>query len=379
MNEKSRPVAPPGCRFRGVSEVSRILIVSDRLWPSVGGVQTVTRLLGRAMAAQGRQVCVVTNEPGPAERFPGVWVHRLPGPIRLLRLYQWAEAIILQGLPTRLGWPLLLRRRGVALAVHHNAPPAHNAFGACGSLLARRTRHAAVSRALARELPWPVEEVLPNPYDESLFRCSGIPRDRDIIFVGRLIPEKGVQVLIEALGLLRRAGYSISATIVGDGEERGALEKLAKKSRLEKCLLFTGTTTGAGLAELLNRHHVMVVPSTYQEPFGIVALEGIACGCIAIGSEAGGLPEAIGPCGTIVPPRNPEALAAEISDALARRLPWREYRRRAKTHLAAHQPGAVASRYLELLRRLSGSSVSARGTRKAERRSRPETLRPVKI
>jgi glycosyltransferase involved in cell wall biosynthesis len=183
-----------------------------------------------------------------------------------------------------------------------------------------------------------------------------------------LIPEKGVQVLIEALTILRRAGQPLTATIVGDGEERDSLEQLAKRNHLEQCLLFTGAVTGGALAGLLNRHRLMVVPSTYHEPFGIVALEGIACGCVVIGSQAGGLPEAIGPCGTTVRPANPALLAAEIRDVLAGRRELAGFPKLAEAHLAAHRAEAVASRYLELLRRLAQPALSAR---KAETSRRP--------
>ena len=60
---------------------------------------------------------------------------------------------------------------------------------------------------------------------------------------------------------------------------------------------FVGPKSGDGLAEILNQHQILVVPSRWAEPFGIVAVEGIACGCVVVGSVAGGLPEAIGGCG----------------------------------------------------------------------------------
>ena len=55
--------------------------------------------------------------------------------------------------------------------------------------------------------------------------------------------------------------------------------------------------TGPDVVALLNRHLIIVVPSRWQEPFGLVALEGIACGCVALGANCGGLPNAIGGAG----------------------------------------------------------------------------------
>ena len=102
------------------------------------------------------------------------------------------------------------------------------------------------------------------------------------------------------------------------------------------------------LVELLNRHKVLVVPSRYDEPFGIVALEGIACGCVVVGSNRGGLRESIGPCGFTFPNGDVSALA----QALARILRQPEERARlragAAQHLAKFQPATVARSYLNL-------------------------------
>ncbi len=70
---------------------------------------------------------------------------------------------------------------------------------------------------------------------------------------------------------------------------------------------------GDALARLLNRHRVLVVPSRWEEPFGIVALEGAACGCVVVGTRSSGLVEAIGPCGPLVPKEDPQALAAALA------------------------------------------------------------------
>ena len=58
---------------------------------------------------------------------------------------------------------------------------------------------------------------------------------------------------------------------------------------LERQVEFTGVLQGETLVRTLNAHRIMVVPSRTPEPFGVVALEGIACGCVVVGSEGGGL------------------------------------------------------------------------------------------
>jgi glycosyltransferase involved in cell wall biosynthesis len=153
---------------------------------------------------------------------------------------------------------------------------------------------------MERRLPWPIESVLPNPYDAALFRPDTNRRTCDVVFVGRLIREKGAHILIEALGILHRAGRAVNAAIIGGGPERAHLEELARERSVHARIDFAGEMTVGSLAQRLNEHRILVIPSM-DEAFGIVALEGAACGCAVIASDAGGLPEAVGPCGCLFP------------------------------------------------------------------------------
>jgi len=95
------------------------------------------------------------------------------------------------------------------------------------------------------------------------------------------------------------------------------------------------------------------VPSRYQEPFGIVALEGIACGCVVVGSEGGGLREAIGPCGLTFPNGDASALARCLAQLLRDDESVRALRRPAAQHLLRFRRAKVAGEYLRLMRSLS--------------------------
>ena len=296
---------------------------------------------------------MVTSQPYDKEYRSGFCLLRRPTARRLLQQFRTAEVIVLQGLPLRLGWPLLLKR-GRALAVHHAKPQRFH--GGIVNLLrpklAARVRHSAVSKALARQLPWRTELILPNPYDAEIFgpgeSCG--PR-RDVAFVGRLIPEKGVSVLIQALAILQRNRCPVTATIVGDGPEGISLRQMVAASGLQESVVFTGQLTGPPLAQLLRAHHALVIPSVYPEPFGVIALEGAACGCVLIGSDAGGLPEAIGPCGVTFPCGDAAALAQRIRAVLGSPEIMNQCRTSAAGHLAGHHPEAVVSKYVEALRR----------------------------
>jgi glycosyltransferase involved in cell wall biosynthesis len=329
-----------------------ILIATERFSPSIGGVETVSRLLGEAFTEKGHNVTVVTNQAGD-ELNSGQWkLLRRPGMAELLWQYWEADAVVLQGPTVRLGWPLFLLRR-CALLVHHMRTRQNAASASLRAKLAACARHAAVSRALARMLPWPVEAILPNPYDECIFRLApNTRRTLDIIFVGRLIPQKGAAVLLEAVARLKRHGSVLKVTIAGDGPQRVQLEELIAASQLKNVVRFAGPVTGLELAHLFQEHHIAVLPSVQSEAFGLIALEAIACGCTVVGSEVDGLPEAIGPCGMTFPAGDAEALAATLRNLLNSPQEIKAFRAAAGQHLAKHRPAAVAQCYLGLFERI---------------------------
>jgi glycosyltransferase involved in cell wall biosynthesis len=96
-----------------------------------------------------------------------------------------------------------------------------------------------------------------------------------------------------------------------------------------------------------------VVPSRWREPFGIVALEGIACGCVVVGSAEGGLAEAIGPCGLTFPNGDAQALANALSRLLENPAECDRLRQNAAAHLARFTPRHVAGLYLDAMKSAS--------------------------
>src|SRR5690606_36216333 len=115
------------------------------------------------------------------------------------------------------------------------------------------------------------------------------PRTFDFVFVGRLVSQKGCEMLIDACAQLT---VPFTLNIIGNGVEAEKLMEKVLTLGLEKQIRFLGRMDGEPLAKMLNRHKVMIVPSMDVEGFGIVVLEGLACGCKLIVSNAGGLTEA---------------------------------------------------------------------------------------
>jgi glycosyltransferase involved in cell wall biosynthesis len=113
---------------------------------------------------------------------------------------------------------------------------------------------------------------------------------------------------------------------------------------------FLGARSQSEVGALLRRHRIVVVPSLWAEPFGMVALEGLASGCVIIGSDQGGLPEAIGACGLTFPNGDVNALSEKLEMALADREIESRLLGGVEPHLAKHRPAFVAGRYLEVMR-----------------------------
>jgi len=333
----------------------KILISSHAFAPSIGGIETVSRLLAQEFIKLGEEVMVVTQTPGESGeklRFP---VMRRPSLGQLWGAVRWCDLFWQNNLSLRTIWPAWLLHRPVIIT-HQGSycrrPVGIDLAHRLKLAIAEQTPSVAPSRAVAAcfrtESP-----LIPNPYDTEEFRLSSQASERalDLVFVGRLVTEKGVDLMFEALGRLKGRWLSPSLTIIGDGPERAALEELTARLGLREQVSFAGTKRGADLAEVLHRHKVMVVPSRYAEPFGVVALEGIACGCLVVGSSGGGLPEAIGPCGLTFPNGDGEALAATLEKLLLQPNEYDRLRAGAASHLAQFKAESVAQRYLTLFRK----------------------------
>jgi glycogen synthase len=318
-----------------------ILLTAHRFFPDVGGTETAVESMAHEFSKAGHKVVVITQTPG--ERLPMALYKlvRRPSVRRLLELYEWCDVVVQRTLALRTSWPLLLIRKPWVVI--------HNDWMDRGSGLRvwlkqqvpRFAKNIAISQAVAARLPVPATVIL-NAYRSEIFRPPfGNDRSNDLIFVGRLIRGKGVGVLIDAMRELERRGVHRNLTIVGTGPDgaqfKGAAQGLP--------VTFVGVKRDRELSELIAEHKIMVVPSVEPEPFGIVALEGLACGCLVVASADGGLPEAVGPHGVLFEPGNAIALADAI--LVAGRAPW--LLNGVPQFLRKHQADYVASRYLEVM------------------------------
>ncbi|MGA3170680.1 MAG: glycosyltransferase family 4 protein [Chthoniobacteraceae bacterium] len=325
-----------------------ILFSSHFFPPGIGGIEEVSRILALEFTRRGHEVIVITQSPGHAD-FP-FEVRRAPPLSALVPFTRWADLVLHNNISLRTAWPLALIRRPWVIAHQTWIARADGRRAPVDNLKLWSLRHArniAASRALAAAMP--VESrVIPNPYRDEIFRVTNTgPRERDLIFVGRLVTDKGVDILLGALAILKERGIQPRASIVGDGPERETLETHAKRLGVEP--EFTGAMQGGELAAMLNNHRLLVVPSRWEEPFGIVALEAIACGCVPLVARAGGLPEAVGDAGTTFEKSDARALADRLESLLSDAPALEDFRRRAPAHLERHRPAVIAGQYLAVM------------------------------
>lgn len=148
-----------------------------------------------------------------------------------------------------------------------------------------------------------------------------------VFFCGRLVKEKGVDVLLKAWDIVVRRMASARLIIAGDGPDRPILEKQARQQRRDpSCdspdgVQFLGHIPYAAIEEAARSAWVTVVPSVCLENFTLVAVESLMRGTAVIASRVGGLPELVadGESGVLVEPNRPDQLAEALVTILADR------------------------------------------------------------
>ena len=132
----------------------------------------------------------------------------------------------------------------------------------------------------------------------------------DLLYVGQLIRGKGVQLLLQAMAALKSPR---TLDIVGTGNMEPKLRALAARLGLADRVRFNGFQPNP--QDWMRRAACVVVPSFWQEPYGLVAAEAVALGRPVVAFAVGGLPEACGGKAKLVPPGDVKALAAALEES----------------------------------------------------------------
>jgi glycogen(starch) synthase len=325
-----------------------IVLDSYTFAPRTGGIETVGAVLVSEWIKMGNEVVVTTKTPcEKSEKHASII--RNPNISLQRQLLKWCDIYCQSNIS--------LKSIGIAIASGKPVVIIHHTW--FGSNFATRTlkllsssmvtRNVVVSRAIGDAL-WTQSDIMGNPYDSTTFTSviSFEQRTKNLAFVGRLCRAKGAHDLLDALGKLHKRGIQPTLTIVGDGPERLRLTEQAVSLGIAGNVRFLGNLQPAEVASVLNHHQMLVVPSRWEEPFGVVALEGIACGCAILGSAGGGLPEAIGPCGEVFQNGDVDALTNKLKNFLSSPQLFKPNRNIVQQHLEKHKAKVVAQKYITL-------------------------------
>jgi phosphatidyl-myo-inositol alpha-mannosyltransferase len=224
---------------------------------------------------------------------------------------------------------LALARVPVVATFHVHREQGHRVYPLAGWLLrplARKIdRRIAVSPAARRTVEAHFAgryEIVPNGIDGSVFNT---PRERPslfdigrphVLYVGRLEPRKGVDILVRAMAAVQRSGSDARLVVVGDGPGREPLARLA--GELGADVRFAGTIRDEQLPAFFQAADIVCSPALHGESFGIVLLEAMASGRPVVASRIEGYEELVGGrgCARLVPPGDAAALASELGALL---------------------------------------------------------------
>ena len=332
----------------------KILMYSP-FYPSLGGLENVISILAHQFVRNGHQVKLVSPTPAIEEKSFPFEVIRQPLPPKFLQLTSWCDIFFQGNISLKGIWPLLLQHKPLVVT-HQSWYQRLNGTLSwqdhLKNVVTRFATNICASHALAESITSP-STVIPNPYRQDIFyEIPEIKRDKELVFLGRLVSDKGANILLDAIANIKQLGITPKLTIIGSGPEESNLHQQVKQLNLDHQVEFAGVKFDRQLAQALNAHQILVVPSLWQEPFGIVALEGIACGCVVVGSDGGGLKEAIGSCGVTFPNGKVQALTQTLIELLTDTSQLSKYRANAVSHLSRHTSTAVTKAYLEILEKV---------------------------
>lgn len=338
----------------------RILFLSHNFYPDIGGIEVNSDILAQAFSEVGHDIHLLTWSKDPTDKKFPYQVIRNPSKRRLFTEHLWAELIFENNPSLRLAWPNIFFRKPSVIALNTWISRINGKIGFQDRIkllwLKRASKVIAVSDAI-RKRCWPTATVIANPYRMDEFRIiPGIEKTKEFVFLGRLVSDKGADHAIRAVKLLltlkpelNYENHKITLTIIGSGPEQKNLLKLVQDLKMDDYVELTGPLSGESLSICLNRHRFLLVPSLWEEPFGNVVLEAMACGCLPIVSDGGGLPAAIGNAGLKFTRGNINAMVDTIIHIINNPDLEQQLKLAADNHLKMHEPNKVAKQYLKVI------------------------------
>lgn len=329
-------------------------MVSINFYPSIGGIETITENLANEFIRKGHKVTIITRTPANStiKSFP-FKVLRNPSYTALYKAYKQCDAYIHQSISLKYVWPLLLTKKPFFI-VYHQVGWEKGIKGKIKRVASLFAHNICVSNTTAKSYNLKNYNIIYNAYNDNIFKCTNNSNARqDITFVGRLNKDKGIYLLIDAFNDFKqkiKSNYHLN--IIGDSPERDKIKRYAAKTKFASDIYFLGAMQPEQIAYILNKTHIQAVTSTlpYREAFGIVALEGLACGCIVVGSDGDGIEEALHSAGIIYQNGNRQDLCEKIIKAYQMsNEEQKEKRLLAKKWIEKRKLSRVAEEYINLL------------------------------
>ncbi len=327
----------------------RLLYWTEFHWPSIGGIETYAVQFIPALRERGYEVAVITAHQydyPEEEILDGTTIHRLPfhevlrarDPEAFVKLRRQVEAVWNDFAPDvihanlygpSIAMHLETNRRSpvpTVIAIHTD----FSGFGGMGNIFRRSLDQAAWVTAVSKATLGDIRSMFPQIKDKSSCIYNGLvaenieprPLSADpprVLCIGRLIKEKGFDVALDAFARIRDSFPNAMLTIAGAGPERPALERQAEALGLGQSVAFAGWVEPDAVYELVSQSTVMLVPSRWREPLGIVAIEAALMARPVVAARTGGLAEVVidAKTGFLVDKEDPQALADRLSEVLS--------------------------------------------------------------
>jgi glycogen(starch) synthase len=395
----------------------RTLLISWEYPPVIeGGLGRHVRKLSEHLVREGVEMHVLTRGGGhlPAEEERhGVVVHRVPeSPFpkdvrafvrwvatmnahmqnrgaelferiepELVHSHDWLVARAAGRLARRFGVPWLTTVHATEFGRHQgwvqNHPQSH--IHALEREMVHSADHVITCSQFMRShvsavfgVPTSHINVIPNGIDprdlEPVEDLAGLrsrfarPDQRLVLLVGRLVYEKGFHLALDALVPVIRKLGNVRFVVAGTGTAEGELKRQARKLGLTRHGTFLGWVGDDMLHSLYRVAEIVIVPSIY-EPFGLVALEAMASGCMCVVADTGGLREVVPDDGTVglrFPSRDSAALRDVLEQVLADDEGREQVVAEAREHALQFDWVEVARRTRRLYAGLASATVSGR-------------------
>lgn len=368
----------------------KILLYCFAFSPSIGGIEIVTETLARNLTKLGHS-CTVSTETlsQTPDDFPFPVVRR-PDKRAILELMKQADVVCNIELSLKYFW--LSRRAGKPLIWVHNGyklvsidalgwykdEPApmkpwqsilfyrkkeglRFAFREGIKLYGRRWASARIfcnvagSEWINKRQPLRNQVQIYTPFPVDDFTAIANRRDKkyDFVFLGRLVPEKGVETLLKAFKKLvtEKKDTSLKLAIIGYGAAENQFKNCASELQLNEQVFFLGPKRGKELTSIIRDSEIAVVPSRWEEPLGGVALQMLAAGRVMIVSKNGGLKEVVGEAGLTFTNGDADELFEMMKKTVDNEELKKKLLEKRQEQLDKFNPDKLTERFVELFKK----------------------------